>query len=275
MQKLNLKRLDQHAIVAAVIDDLTMVEIVDGLVGLDFQEKVSTGMVLKAMILNGLGFSNRPLTLTPQFFANGPLESILSPGITAKHFNRHQIGRLLEGLFQYGCTTLFCQISSQAGRLENVERRIQSLDSTSGSTFGADPQSITISHGFCQDHRPGLKPVVVELILAQQGGIPRFIKLHNGKASDSVVFGQPTKALMPRLKELGEIGILVADSELGTKDGSGRSNSSAGSSAQTSGRKGSLNGRSKAQKGGPCCRTSTVPVPSCGTLWHLARMDCL
>ena len=108
MQKLNLKRLDQHAIVAAVIDDLTMVEIVDGLVGLDFQEKVSTGMVLKAMILNGLGFSNRPLTLTPQFFANGPLESILGPGITAKHFNRHQIGRL-----------------------ENVERRIQSLDSTS------------------------------------------------------------------------------------------------------------------------------------------------
>ena len=73
--------------------------------------------------------------------------------------------------------------------------------------------------------------MVVELILAQQGGIPRFIKLHNGKASDSVVFGQPTKALMPRLKELGEIGILVADSELGTKDGSGRSNSSAGSPA--------------------------------------------
>ena len=108
MQKLNLKRLDQHAIVAAVIDGLTMVEIVDGLVGLGFQEKVSTGMVLKAMILNGLGFSNRPLTLPPQFFANRPLESILGPGITVKHFNRHQIGRL-----------------------ENVERRIQSLDSTS------------------------------------------------------------------------------------------------------------------------------------------------
>ena len=205
MQKLNLKRFDQHAIVAAVIDGLTMVEIVDGLVGLDFQEKVSTGMVLKAMILNGLGFSNRPLTLPPQFFANRPLESILGLGITAKHFNRHQIGRLLEGLFQYGCTTLFCQISSQAGRLENVERRIQSLDSTSGSTFGADPQSITISYGFCQDHRPGLRPVVVELILAQQGKTPRFIKPHNGKASDSLVFGQPTKALVPGLKESGQI----------------------------------------------------------------------
>ena len=182
MRKLNIKRLDQHAIVAAVIDDLTMVQIVDGLVSLDFQEKVSTGMALKAMILNGLGFSNRPLTLTAQFFANIPLEHILGPGITTKHFNRHQIGRL-----------------------ENVERRIQSLDSTSGSTFGADPQSITISHGFCQDHRPGLRPVVVELILAQQGKTPRFIKPHNGKTSDSLVFGQPTKALVPGLKESGQI----------------------------------------------------------------------
>ena len=68
MQKLNIKRLDQHAIVAAVIDDLTMVQIVDGLVSLDFQEKVSTGMALKAMILNGLGFSNRPLTLDRTVF---------------------------------------------------------------------------------------------------------------------------------------------------------------------------------------------------------------
>ena len=37
--------------------------------------------------------------------------------------------------------------------------------------------------------------VVVELILAQQGGIPRFIKPHNVKASVSIVFGQPTKSL--------------------------------------------------------------------------------
>lgn len=66
--------------------------------------------------------------------------------------------------------------------------------------------------------------MVVELILAQQGGIPRFIKPHNVKASVSIVFGQPTKSLMPRLKELSEIGFLVADSELDTKDASGRSN---------------------------------------------------
>ena len=72
MRKLNIKRLDPHAIVAAVIDNLTLVQIVDGLVGLDFQEKVSTEMVRKAVILNGLSFSNRPLTLTSQVFENIP-----------------------------------------------------------------------------------------------------------------------------------------------------------------------------------------------------------
>ena len=72
MRKLNIKRLDPHAIVAAVIDNLTLVQIVDGLVGLDFQEKVSTEMVRQAVILNGLSFSNRPLTLTSQVFENIP-----------------------------------------------------------------------------------------------------------------------------------------------------------------------------------------------------------
>ena len=72
MQKLNIKRLDQHAIVVAVIDDLTIAQSVDGLVNPDFQEKVSMEIVRKAVILNGLSFSNRPLTRPAQFFENIP-----------------------------------------------------------------------------------------------------------------------------------------------------------------------------------------------------------
>lgn len=52
--------------------------------------------------------------------------------------------------------------------------------------------------------------------------IPGFIKSHNGKVSDSVVFDQPTKVL-PLNRGL------VADYKLDTKDGSGGSNSSTGS----------------------------------------------
>ena len=52
----------------SVIDDLKIVEIVNQWVGVDEPEPVSAGMIIKSMILNGLGFSSRPLTLSSQLF---------------------------------------------------------------------------------------------------------------------------------------------------------------------------------------------------------------
>jgi hypothetical protein len=45
------------------------------------------------MMLNGLGFANRPLSLTPQFFANTPLDLLFREGLEAEHFNRFKLGR--------------------------------------------------------------------------------------------------------------------------------------------------------------------------------------
>jgi len=68
MRNLKIKRLDHHGIVTGVIDDLKIVEIVNQWAGVDEQEPVSSGMIIKSMILNGLGFSSRPLTLSSQLF---------------------------------------------------------------------------------------------------------------------------------------------------------------------------------------------------------------
>jgi hypothetical protein len=40
----------------------------------DRQEDITPGEAVAGMILNGLGFANRPLSLPPQFFANTPLD---------------------------------------------------------------------------------------------------------------------------------------------------------------------------------------------------------
>ena len=40
------------------------------------------------MIINGLGFSDRPLTLTPQFFENKALELLFRPGVKAEYFQQ-------------------------------------------------------------------------------------------------------------------------------------------------------------------------------------------
>ena len=39
--------------------------------------------------MNGLGYSNRPLSLSPQFFSDLPIEHLFRECINASHFNRH------------------------------------------------------------------------------------------------------------------------------------------------------------------------------------------
>jgi hypothetical protein len=42
------------------------------------QEEISAGEAVAGMILNGLGFANRPLSLTPQFFCQQTPRSLVS-----------------------------------------------------------------------------------------------------------------------------------------------------------------------------------------------------
>ncbi|MBW4599174.1 MAG: DUF4277 domain-containing protein [Calothrix sp. FI2-JRJ7] len=50
-----------------------MVEIINEIVGQAPDEKVSPGYVVKAMILNGMGFVSSPLYMFPDFFKDKPV----------------------------------------------------------------------------------------------------------------------------------------------------------------------------------------------------------
>ena len=80
MSSLQIERLDHHGVVAGIIEELKLVDAIDGRLGKDGQERGQCREAVKAMILNGLGFSNRPLMLTPQFYENLPLETAISIG---------------------------------------------------------------------------------------------------------------------------------------------------------------------------------------------------
>ena len=58
-----VENLDHLGIVAGIIDEIGIVELIDEQVGQHSQQKVSTGQAVKAMILNGLGFVSAPLYL--------------------------------------------------------------------------------------------------------------------------------------------------------------------------------------------------------------------
>jgi len=219
VDSIKVERLDHHGIVAGIIDELKIVEIIDAQIEADEQESITTGEAIKAMIINGLGFSNRPLMLTPQFFENRPLESLFREGIEADHFNRYKLGRSLDKVFDYGCDPLFSLVASYGCQQEQVERRFNSLDSTSFSVTGEyepeeDSEAILITHGHSKDHRPDLKQVVLELLVSQDGGIPFVSQSWDGNGSDNVIFEQRAKALVNEFKVSDTPQFLIADSKL-------------------------------------------------------------
>lgn len=63
-EEIDIKNLDHLGLVAGIIDDLEIENIVDSLIKQDVREKVSAGKIVKAIILNGLGFVSRPFIVT-------------------------------------------------------------------------------------------------------------------------------------------------------------------------------------------------------------------
>ena len=73
-QSIIVKNLDHLGIVAGIIDELGLVESVDSVI--PSEGKVSIGTMLKALILNSMGFSQHALYITPSFFEPCPVEHL-------------------------------------------------------------------------------------------------------------------------------------------------------------------------------------------------------
>ena len=107
------ERLDHLGIVAGVCQEIGLAAWLDSQEP-ENRQQVSVGMATVAMILNGLGFSNRQLYLVPQYFANKPVEHLLGAGIKAEMLNDDCLGRTLDWLYAHDPTRLFAGIASRA-----------------------------------------------------------------------------------------------------------------------------------------------------------------
>src|SRR5258707_14295087 len=85
------------------------------------RQQVSVGTATVALVLNGLGFSNRRLYLVPQFYADKPVEHLLGPGILAEDLNDDCLGRTLDWLYAHDVTRLFAGLALRARRAFGIE----------------------------------------------------------------------------------------------------------------------------------------------------------
>jgi len=222
---MDIKRLDHLGIVAGVIKDLGLIEAIDKRLQKDTQnqENITPGEAIAGMIINGLGFSDRPLSLTPQFFETKALELLFRPGVLASDFNRHKLGKSLEQAHEYGCERLFFELSTESCLKEEIDLKFNSEDTTSLSVSGeyagnVDEHTINITHGYSKDQRPDLKQIIHELLVSQDGGVPLMMKSWDGNASDNKIFTERSTMLIEHFKESSEPRYLIADSKLYSED---------------------------------------------------------
>ena len=71
----------------------------------------------KALILNGLGFTQRTLYMVSTFFEDKPIEVLLGNGIEPSQLNDTTLGRCLDAIHSYGYTTFYTS-NSQFGKFD-------------------------------------------------------------------------------------------------------------------------------------------------------------
>ena len=209
LENLEIKTINHLGIIAGIIDEIGIVEIVDEQLGTEAQEIVSSGIIIKAIILNGLGFLSRPLYLFPQFFEDKATEHLLGKGILPKHLNDDRIGRVMDKCYQQGISDLFLLISLAAAKKYQINLEYSHLDSSSFSVHGEYKEvlpllretseaarkkadglqeiPIKITHGYSRDHRPDLKQFMLNMIVSGDGDVPLFIETGSGNQSDKKV----------------------------------------------------------------------------------------
>ncbi len=202
-----------------MIDEIGIVEILNKRLGIDPREKVSTGVIVKAMLLNGLGFVSAPLYLFGQFFQGKATEQLLGEGVKPEHLNDDRLGNVLDELYAAGTSKLFLEISLAAAEKFEIKRERAHLDSTSFHVDGAyeasESGAIEITYGYSRDHRQDLKQFMMNLICVGDGDIPVMMEMASGNQSDKARFAQIFQDFS---KQWTFDGLCVADGALYSAD---------------------------------------------------------
>jgi transposase len=223
--KAEIKNIDHLGIVAGLIDEIGIVETVNSRLGIDCREKISAGIIVKAILINGLGFVARPLYLFSQFFEDKGTEILLGEGVENDYINKDKIGRFMDKLYRYGLNKLFIEIVLSVVKKFKIGVKYSHLDATSfhlHGEYGSEKNNekekeivrerpIIITKGYSRDHRPDLKQCVLDLITSSDGDIPLLMRVGDGNEADKAVFG---KILVEFKKQINFDSIMVCDSAL-------------------------------------------------------------
>ena len=245
--EIDVQDIDHLGVIAGIVDEIGIVEIINRLLGTHPLEKISGGHVVKAMILNCLGFLTAPLYLFNQFFVGKATEHLIGQGVKPEHLNDSRIGRVLDQLYEKGLTSVFVEIALAAVNRFEVSMKQVHLDGSSICVQGeylsdqaktnsvemasldqsdenqdlvkveteenAEPLPIKITHGYSRDYRPDLKQFTLALMTSGDGDVPLYLRVGNGNDADQAIFTEVIGEFQQQWKAK-EPEVYVADAAL-------------------------------------------------------------
>ena len=222
------KTLDHLGLVGAMCAELEIAkEIDDAIPSVSSNRKISTGQLVVAMILNGLGFTSKALYLTPHYFEDKPIDRLIGKNIKSEDLNDDVLGRALDNIFIFGSTSLYSRIAERACNILGLSSKFAHLDSTSFHVEGQynskklltnskaqETQVVHVTRGYSRDHRPEANQIMLNLITENQANIPIFMQAANGNQSDQTAFRSIVSNHIGELKNWSGIEYIIADSAL-------------------------------------------------------------
>lgn len=244
-------RLDHLGLPATIAQEMGFVDALDSLAGVDPRQTLSFGQTVLAMVLNALGFTSKPLYMSPEFFRRRDLKFLLGPSKTQPelalepdHLNEHKLGRALDTIAQLGPDRVFLAVAAPAFRKFKVKTTQVHHDTTThsfqglyegqeGNPLGADFQALDpekddgivevfLTQGFSKDYRLHCKQIVHELIVSGDGDVPLLFRAHSGNENDVTIMRERLENLKRCLVSANAADlmpkILVADCKLYTQE---------------------------------------------------------
>ena len=97
--EITVQNLDHLGIVAGIIDEIGIEKNINERLGKNSREKVSAGVIVKAMLINGLGFVSAPLYMFEKFYKGIVVEHLLGAGVKAEYLNDDRLGQVMDDIY--------------------------------------------------------------------------------------------------------------------------------------------------------------------------------
>ena len=213
--KVSTLSLDHLGLVAGIFDELGISKVIDEAMPKTRNCKLQHSAIIKGLVINGLGFTDRRLYIFPSYFEDLALEKLFGPGVAPEDFNEDTVGRTLDRINRFGSTKLFNLIAMNCMQKLAFGTHLLHVDTTSFSVHGQYEgddcrPAIELTLGHPKDGRWDLKQFVLSMV-TNQCGIPLFVQAHSGNKSDKKTLVETIEQLKSNLNFSDKI-YFVADS---------------------------------------------------------------